>query len=507
MGGQFNFSNYSDFSKKSEELKNYVEMTPEMQAEVEAAKKAAEKAELQGGLNGNKGKDLTKGVTVDGVKPLSNEELAARFGEIREADPAWKRLLNNVYHHSKNFVKEFGEAVTGGAIIVLKGAACALGVFASCSSEDDDLPDIGAKAELEYNPKSFEVVNNRCKILNMSDEDFDAAINANDLLRDSEKARLTALDFSRKTSDGVKFSYGAEKSSDGTGNAYINVPEGQNGIKLYLDSASQIPAGDVIKYIDVLKPDLKCDDEKLHFEDKNGAPQVVVDNGFTHKVGDSVQVKENSALGAMKTLVSAMGFNDAQEPMQISENNLLLDLKVGQGAYTNEQNDFAKNTNFSFELVERGDLNNITNGNPQVKMKVFGQEISGKLFNENGNVIVKDDKGEELVRLSQKQGYNLGSDEEPDNYDGVLIEVKGKEYAFIWDGDMGKIDRENGTFMTTYKSVHNDFNTQGLGEADRYYKEKQDNLGDARSLARNNFNALKEILRTEATANATLDWN
>ena len=202
-----------------------------------------------------------------------------------------------------------------------------------------------------------------------------------------------------------------------------------------------------------------------------------------------------------------MGFNDAQEPMQISENNLLLDLKVGQGAYTNEQNDFAKNTNFSFELVERGDLNNITNGNPQVKMKVFGQEISGKLFNENGNVIVKDDKGEELVRLSQKQGYNLGSDEEPDNYDGVLIEVKGKEYAFIWDGDMGKIDRENGTFMTTYKSVHNDFNTQGLGEADRYYKEKQDNLGDARSLARNNFNALKEILRTEATANATLDWN
>ena len=137
MQGPDNFDFTNWYGKKDvQQSKNYVEITPEQQAEIDKANAAAEAARnseaLQQGLS-NKQPDLDKGVSVQRFNVPSQDEIIANQGEIRPADPWIVRTFNNGVYHVKNFLKELGISIGGGALLVGKGALMSLGVLQSCS--------------------------------------------------------------------------------------------------------------------------------------------------------------------------------------------------------------------------------------------------------------------------------------------------------------------------------------------------------------------------------------
>ena len=141
MGGNYGFN--PSWMKKDDvqQPKNYVEITPEQQAAIdkanEEAKAAKQNEALAKGLNGGAPKDLDKGITLqrNNLGFPSREEIIASQGEIRPADPWYKRAFNNAAYHVKSFAKEFGESVIGGGALALQGLAFLLPV--SCSGKTE----------------------------------------------------------------------------------------------------------------------------------------------------------------------------------------------------------------------------------------------------------------------------------------------------------------------------------------------------------------------------------
>ncbi len=144
MGNNYGF-NPSWMKKDDVARKNYVEITPEEQAAIDKAnaeaKAALEKEALAQGLNGNKVKDLNKGISIqhNGLNLPTQEQIIANQGEIKPAAPWYERAWNNTAYHVWNFVKGFGEAVLGGAALTL-GAAAAM---APVSCSEGPIDDVG----------------------------------------------------------------------------------------------------------------------------------------------------------------------------------------------------------------------------------------------------------------------------------------------------------------------------------------------------------------------------
>ena len=144
MPGPDNFNSGFLWGKKDVQT-DYVSITPEQQAEIDKANANAEAARnseaLQQGLS-NKQPDLDKGVVCErsNLPLLTEEQVLANQGEIRQADPWIVRTFNNGEYHVKNFLKELGISIVGGALLVGKGALMSLGVILSCSKEEPMSP-------------------------------------------------------------------------------------------------------------------------------------------------------------------------------------------------------------------------------------------------------------------------------------------------------------------------------------------------------------------------------
>lgn len=139
--------NLSWMKKDDVARENYVEITPEEQAAIDKAnadaKAARENEALAQGLNGNRAKDLSVGVSLQRNLP-TQEQIIALQGEIRPAPPWYERAWNNTVYHTINFLKDFGEAVIGGGTLLLQGFA----LLSPVSCTEGPLDDVGVAVQV-----------------------------------------------------------------------------------------------------------------------------------------------------------------------------------------------------------------------------------------------------------------------------------------------------------------------------------------------------------------------
>lgn len=234
------------------------------------------------------------------------------------------------------------------------------------------------------------------------------------------------------------------------------VIHGPNGdVTLPLDK--EINGKNVVDYINSLG-----EDKPYKFRMDGNNPTVDFENGFTHKVGDDVTIKPESTYAAAADLLTKVGL------MEKNDNELLTNLKTNDGSYGNQK------PGVELEVVP-GDVTQVI-ANPNVKGHIGEIEFEGPMTKDGNDVIIKNKNGDE-IRLSYKEGYDVGDGEEPDEYDGVLVSVNGQE-AYILSKfddtttDIGKIDRKRGTTVQHYPHTNTSFDLKLPKEADDYYNGK-----------------------------------
>ncbi len=279
MGSNFGFN--PSWIKKDDvqQPNNYVEITPEMQAEIDRAnaeaKAAKNNAALAKGLSGDNKPDLDKGVTLQksNIPVPTQEQILASQGEIRPADPWIVRTFNNGAYHVKNFVKELGTSIVGGALLVGKGALMSLGVLQSCSSKDDFIPeplpevppkdDGNAKAEVVFlNKDAADYVVN---YLN----DNDKIVNVNT----GEERPIK-----KETADGIGFNYAYDYDAEtDTVKPYIDLG---NGFKLYINPVEDLTAKNIVDYINIIGDEFNtADNIDYNFRANGDNAEVVFGDG------------------------------------------------------------------------------------------------------------------------------------------------------------------------------------------------------------------------------------
>ena len=541
MGSNFGFN--PSWIKKDDvqQPNNYVEITPEMQAEIDRAnaeaKAAKNNAALAKGLSGDNKPDLDKGVTLQksNIPVPTQEQILASQGEIRPADPWIVRTFNNGAYHVKNFVKELGTSIVGGALLVGKGALMPLGVLQSCSKED-------------FTP---EFLDTTVGAFTTNKQMVDHVVN---YLNDPNNEH----GFGLTTSDGVDFKYGCEEGYDEANDIvrpYITLGEGENRIKLPiyisplqdltpeniidyiniiggefdtadnidynfrlnndkaevvfgngdktislpLDPKGNINVKNVVDYINIIGDELSTTDGiTYNFQIAGEKAQVAFDNGLTHTVGDDVRLDPNGTTYQLSSMLSSVGLTQPEQ----GSTKISMGLETGDGSYGNGTSGFALN------ILTPANLKDITSGNPTVKGNVADYNFEGKtvqvqagtlklevngkeISNAQNGIIIKNANGDE-VYMQTEQGFDLQSQwDEPgadyNLYDGVVVYVKEagsdvfKEKYIMskFDDthtDIGIIDRENGAIIQNYPSEMTTFDTQGAIDADNYYKEKEGNL-------------------------------
>lgn len=491
MQGPDNFDFTNWYGKKDvQQSKNYVEITPEQQAEIDKANAAAEAARnseaLQQGLN-NKKPDLYKGVVCErsNLPLLTEEQVLANQGEIRQADPWIVRTFNNGAYHVKNFVKELGTSIVGGALLVGKGALMSLGVLQSCSKEDftPELPHTTAGAFTTNKQMVDHVVN---------------------YLNDPNNEQ----GFGLTTSDGVDFKYGCEEGYDEANDIvrpYITLGEGENRIKLPiyisplqdltpeniidyiniiggefgtadnidynfrlnndkaevvfgngdktislpLDPKGNINVKNVVDYINIIGDELSTTDGiTYNFQIAGEKAQVAFDNGLTHTVGDDVRLDPNGTTYQLSSMLSSVGLTQPEQ----GSTKISMGLETALvGSY-----DGKDVPTFSMNIVTPADLKDITAGNPTVKGnfahtdpmgsgEIFNYEFEGKteqaaagtlqlevngktISNAQNGIIIKNANGDEIY-MQKEQKFDLQSQwDEPgadyNLYDGVVVYIK-----------------------------------------------------------------------------------
>ena len=484
MAGPDNFDFTNWYGKKDvQQPKNYVEITPEQQAEIDKVKAAKDNEALAKGLSGDNAKDLSKGVSIQRFNVPSQEEIIASQGEIRPADPWIVRTFNNGAYHVKNFVKELGTSIVGGALLVGKGALMSLGVLQSCSKEDftPDVPGANAGVSILNKDMADYIVN----YLNNPDNE---------------------QGFGLTTGDGVDFKYGYDYDPvNDIASPFITLGEGENSIKLPinisplqdltaeniidyiniigdefgtadnidynfrlnndkaevvfgngdktislpLDPKGNINDKNVVDYINIIGDELStADGINYNFQIAGEKAQVVFDNGLTHTVGDDVRLNPNGTTYQLSSMLSSVGLTQPEQ----NSTKISMGLETALvGSY-----DGKDIPTFSMNIVTPADLKDITAGNPTVKGnfahknpngsgEVVNYEFEGKteqaaagtlqlevngktISNAQNGIIIKNANGDEIY-MQKEQKFDLQSQwDEPgadyNLYDGVVVYVK-----------------------------------------------------------------------------------
>ena len=513
MPGPDNFNSGFLWGKKDVQT-DYVSITPEQQAEIDKANANAEAARnseaLQQGLS-NKQPDLDKGVVCErsNLPLLTEEQVLANQGEIRQADPWIVRTFNNGEYHVKNFLKELGISIVGGALLVGKGALMSLGVILSCSKEEPmSPPDAGASVTFLRKDAADYVVN---------------YLNTHDTIVNVQTGE--EIPICKETDDGVKFTYGYDY--DAKTDAVSPYIDFGNGLKLpiFMDPLSDLTDGNIIDYINIIGDELATSDGvNYDFKLEDDKAQVEFDNGLTHNIGDDITLNPDGTTAKLSAMLASVNLAQPEQ----NSTKIALELETGEGSYGNGTPGFAMN------IVTPARLKDITSGNPTVKGNVGGYdfegqtkqaqsgtlqlEVNGKIIsNAQDGIIIKNANGDEVYMQAEK-GFDLQSqwDEPGQDYnlfDGVVVYVKeaGSDVfkeKFIMSKfddahtDIGIIDRENGAIVQNYPSTMTAFDTYGAIEAEDYYNDKEDNLNDAYTTADSNFRYLNQF---EAQANADVD--
>ena len=278
MGSNFGFN--PSWIKKDDvqQPNNYVEITPEMQAEIDRAnaeaKAAKNNAALAKGLSGDNKPDLDKGVTLQksNIPVPTQEQILASQGEIRPADPWIVRTFNNGAYHVKNFVKELGTSIVGGALLVGKGALMSLGVLQSCSKDDfipEPLPEVP--------PKDDE--NAKAEVVFLNKDAADYVVN---YLNDNDKIVNVntgeEIPIKKETADGIGFNYAYDYDAEtDTVKPYIDLG---NGFKLYINPVEDLTAKNIVDYINIIGDEFNtADNIDYNFRANGDNAEVVFGDG------------------------------------------------------------------------------------------------------------------------------------------------------------------------------------------------------------------------------------
>ena len=488
MGSNFGFN--PSWIKKDDvqQPNNYVEITPEMQAEIDRAnaeaKAAKNNAALAKGLSGDNKPDLDKGVTLQksNIPVPTQEQILASQGEIRPADPWIVRTFNNGAYHVKNFVKELGTSIVGGALLVGKGALMSLGVLQSCSKDDfipEPLPELppkddgNAKAEVVFLNKDaadyvVNYLNDNDKIVNVNTGeeipikketadgigfnyayDYDAETDTvkpyidlgngfklyinpvEDLTAKNIVDYINIIGDEFNTADNIDYNFRANGD-----NAEVVFGNDQNNITLPIEPKKDLTGNDVVKYINMIGDELVTQDGVTYdFQIADEKAQVAFDNGLIHNVGDDVTLDPNGTTAKLSSMLSSVGLAQPEQ----NSTKIAMGLETGDGSYGNGTPGFALN------ILTPANLKDITSGNPTVKGNVADYNFEGKteqaqagtlqlevngktISNAQNGIIIKNANGDE-VYMQTEQGFDLQSQwDEPgadyNLYDGVVVYVK-----------------------------------------------------------------------------------
>ena len=278
MGSNFGFN--PSWIKKDDvqQPNNYVEITPEMQAEIDRAnaeaKAAKNNAALAKGLSGDNKPDLDKGVTLQksNIPVPTQEQILASQGEIRPADPWIVRTFNNGAYHVKNFVKELGTSIVGGALLVGKGALMSLGVLQSCSKDDfipEPLPEVPPKDD----------GNAKAEVVFLNKDAADYVVN---YLNDNDKIVNVntgeEIPIKKETADGIGFNYAYDYDAEtDTVKPYIDLG---NGFKLYINPVEDLTAKNIVDYINIIGDEFNtADNIDYNFRANGDNAEVVFGDG------------------------------------------------------------------------------------------------------------------------------------------------------------------------------------------------------------------------------------
>lgn len=416
--------------------------------------KTANPQELSHALSGEKKPDLDMGVTIQG-RHFTEEELNRNKGTLREtpaSDIAKHKLSDFISNLPENALKFIG-ALTG------------LGLTSCTPMNAPDAPHVGVSLTLTNKELADWVVGK------LNDPDF-----------------CDKYGIEKETKDGIGYEFGYDPIQ-GSENVkpYIIIGD---GIKLYIDPKTPPTDQNVFDYITQIGDDLKTKDGiGYHFDMVDGKPRVVLDNGFTHMYGENMEVKDNSPLGTLYGMFGKVGLDDREN----KANELLTNIDALQNSYGNDEE------GIKFELVP-GDLKEVTEGNPRVKGSVYGFEFDGNIEKlDTGEVIIRGADGKEQLRfktVGEAELFDLGS--VMPMGEGVLVTTAdGNELLMQKLGttgfNMGKVDRENGTFTQAYPPTSQKFDTDNALDGDKYFDEKRGNLTDTQNEADETFRKYKGI--------------
>ena len=312
-----------------------------------------------------------------------------------------------------------------------------------------------------------------------------------------------------KTTDGVGYRY--ESNSDGTGSIIIKNKDGSDsniklgfnthynidgettdpvtgnyyaGLTLTATPNGTISNGNVVEYINIIGGEHKTSTNVSYAYTLSGNDVVTTygNTGFTHKVGETAEVKADSPLGKMQTMLHEL----AVLP-QDAGNKVAAQAFNGGGAY-------GQGNGIAFK-VDGGDLHDITTGNPVVRLALddmLGNTVNvhGELSVEGNVIKIVNAADNKVLTLTPQNNLVMNGSE----CKGVSVAYDGKEvFRMSTDTFNGKKQTvlaatgydEYGDYGTvTYTNFP--ANTPNLfdgktatTESDEYFNEKKTNLTNA----------------------------
>lgn len=252
-------------------------------------------------------------------------------------------------------------------------------------------------------------------------------------------------------------------------------------VDLSSQKSATITNGQVVKYIDIADEHPKAEGLEMNFK-TNSKDQVVVtygQTGYSHIYNEPATVEANTPIGELQSQLEFLNISGKVDT------KILTDAKTGGAAYDGKGG-------FFYEIVP-GDLNEITHGNPEVRLSLatYGikQAITGKLENTKDGIKITDDAGNQMILKHQQVDMTMGLND-VQTLEGVSVTYNSKEIIRMAPGMdnegnpvcMAAKALKNGTdTITHYKGVdQNTLNgTKIKEETDEWYKVKVDHFNEA----------------------------
>ena len=313
---------------------------------------------------------------------------------------------------------------------------------------------------------------------------------------------------------------------------------GKIQLPIGVEPLPDLTANNVVDYINKVIGEIHQTEDGVGFTYtvKNGRAEVAFDNGFTHKVGDDVTVREDGTMAALQSMLKTVGVSTAPET---GTSKLVTSVTLEEGSYGNEQGGFGIE-------IKSGDVSEIAQGKFGVKGFFDGRINKG--FDENwivqwenvnipfdgtmekvldpgkytlmvngetklssaGGLHITNTNGQDIyIQYEENFGVGQAASPDDDEYTGYVVYAKDsdgiyKEKFMMADNvglNMGVINRgDAATTMQRHNAAVGTFDANGAVDADGYYIEKHKDLDETRIAADDYYDLKHKDLDETRTA-------